>query len=205
TLQIVGWFAMVALNGQVRWQNERYTMPGVAWLLVLAAVGATALLRKEGRPRLVTMAIVGALAAQLVALAVRPSGRDPSFRLSFRVAWWSAFPIGFAAAGALRFRPARVLAVVAALVLAHVHQEHKMRDQRWFFGRASKNIRDQHLTAGRWLAKLAPRRVLVGDAGALMYASDRPGLDIIGLGGLGKLPFARAGVHGLPATLGLLE
>jgi hypothetical protein len=50
-----------------------------------------------------------------------------------------------------------------------------------------------------------PRRVLVGDAGAILYESDRPGLDIIGLGGYHLLPFARAGVHGLPATLELLE
>jgi hypothetical protein len=38
-----------------------------------------------------------------------------------------------------------------------------------------------------------------------MYESDRPGLDIIGLGGYHGLPFARAGVHGLPATLELIE
>src|SRR5262249_19796495 len=81
--QIVGWFATVAMNGQVRWQNERYTMPGIAWLLVLAAIGATALARRANKPRIATMALVGALAAQLVALAVRPSGEDPSFRLNW--------------------------------------------------------------------------------------------------------------------------
>ena len=47
--------------------------------------------------------------------------------------------------------------------------------------------------------------MLVGDAGALMYASDLPGLDIIGLGGYHDLPFARAAVHGLGATLELIE
>ncbi len=200
-LQMVGWFAMVAMNGQVRWQNERYTMPGVAWLILLAAVGATALAQRENRPRVVTMALGGALCAQLVALSVRPSGEDPSFRL----AWILALGAGLAAALVLRYWPARLVAVSAAVVLAYAHQEHKMRDQRWFFGRASRNIRDQHVTAGRWLATQKPRRVLVGDAGALIYASDRLGLDIIGLGGLGKLPFARAGVHGLPATLELME
>ncbi len=53
--------------------------------------------------------------------------------------------------------------------------------------------------------KWKPKRVLVGDAGAILYESDRPGLDIIGLGGYRGLPFARAGVHGLPATLELIE
>src|SRR5262249_1456080 len=48
--QIVGWFATVAMNGQVRWQNERYTMPGVAWLLILAAIGATALVQRANKP-----------------------------------------------------------------------------------------------------------------------------------------------------------
>jgi hypothetical protein len=27
-IQVLGWFALVALNGQVRWQNERYAMSG---------------------------------------------------------------------------------------------------------------------------------------------------------------------------------
>ncbi len=200
-LQLAGWFAMVAMNGQVRWQNERYTMPGVAWLILLAAVGATALAQRANRPRVITMALGGALCAQLVALSVRPGGEDPSWRL----AWTLAFGAGLAAALLLRYWPVRVLAVSAAVVLASTHQEHKMRDQRWFFGRASRNIRDQHVVAGRWLATQKARRILVGDAGALIYASARPGLDIIGLGGLGKLPFARAGVHGLPATLELME
>ena len=80
-----------------------------------------------------------------------------------------------------------------------------MRDQKWFFGRASRNIRDQHVKTGRWLRAVRPHRVLVGDAGALIYASERPGLDIIGLGGYHALPFARAGVQGLTATIELME
>ena len=91
--------------------------------------------------------------------------------------------------------------VVAALLVANDHQVAKMRDQKWFFGRASRNIRDQHIRAGDAArASCKPHRVLVGDAGALVYASDRPGLDIIGLGGYHDLPFARAGVHGLAAS-----
>jgi hypothetical protein len=84
--------------------------------------------------------------------------------------------------------------------------EPKMRSD-WFFGRASRNIRDQHITAGRALREMTPRpkRVLVGDAGALLYASDLPGLDLIGLGGYHDLPFARAGINGLGATLELIE
>ncbi|HQP37855.1 MAG TPA: hypothetical protein PLI95_21885, partial [Polyangiaceae bacterium] len=40
----VSFILMVAMNGQVRWQNERYTMPAVAWLFTAAALGLGAML-----------------------------------------------------------------------------------------------------------------------------------------------------------------
>jgi hypothetical protein len=159
--QIAGWMLVVALNGQVRWQNERYTMPAVAWMLVLVAAG--------------------------LALIVRPGGWGRN-TLAARGLWAARIGLG----GAL-----------AALLW--VHQLPRMRDQIWFFGRASRNIRDQHLVAGAVLKEMRPRRILVGDAGGLLYAADRPGLDIIGLGGYHDLPFARANVHGLGASIELIE
>src|SRR6266511_3163736 len=41
---ILSWLVVVAMNAQVRWQNERYTMPAVAWVLLLAAFGVALLL-----------------------------------------------------------------------------------------------------------------------------------------------------------------
>ncbi len=200
--QIAGWLLVVSFNGQVRWQNERYTMPAVAWLLVAATLGAGALVhRRRGRPSPVLVFFVGALALQAVGVATRPPNTAPELRY----AWSLAACAGGVLAALLYVWPTRVAAVLCALYFAHVHQEPNWRGQRWFFGRASRNIRDQHIVAGRWLAHLKPRRVLVGDAGALLYASDRPGLDIIGLGGFKNLPFARAGLHGLPATIELIE
>jgi hypothetical protein len=160
---ILSWLVVVALNAQVRWQNERYTMPAVAWVLLLAALG--------------------------VALLLEP--RELSRPWSSRGARYGA----------------RALAALVLVALFLVHQEPKMRDQIWFFGRASRNIRDQHVTAGRLLRQMTPRpkRILVGDAGAILYASDLPGLDLIGLGGFHDLPFARASLHGLGATLELIE
>ena len=190
----------MALNGQVRWQNERYTMPAVAWLLVVAALGASALLRRAGRPHVLVAGTVGIIATMAVLAA-----RLPDARPSLPVEAFIALVAGGIVAGVLHFQPPRVLAVLAALGLFHVHQVSKMRDQKWFFGRACRNIRDQHIETGRWLGAVHPRRVLVGDAGALIYASDRPGLDIIGLGGYHALPFARAGVQGLTATIELME
>ncbi|HMI88329.1 MAG TPA: hypothetical protein VK550_29805 [Polyangiaceae bacterium] len=162
---IASWLVVVAANGQVRWQNERYTMPAVAWLLLLAALGV----------------------AQILAPPRSTGTRAPAVVYAIHAA-----------------RAAALLGLIALFV---IHQEPKMRDQIWFFGRASRNIRDQHITAGRVLREMTPRpkRVLMGDAGALLYASDLPGLDLIGLGGYHDLPFARAGIHGLGATLELIE
>lgn len=173
-VQVAGWLALVALNGQVRWQNERYTMAAVAWLLVLAALGISTI-----------------LGAGLPEAEDAPKPASPTWRarlVDLRVQM-----------------PARAFVAIAVIAIFWVHQIPNMRDQIWFFGRASRNIQDQHLVAGQVLAGLKARRVLVGDAGALMYASDRAGLDIIGLGGYHDLPFARAGVHGLGASLELLE
>jgi len=159
--QAVLWVLIVALNGQVRWQNERYTMPALAWMLLSAALGIGAALSHafEGtrRPR-VTRALTSLSVAGLV--------------------------------GVLAFR-----------------QVPKMRDQLWFFGRASRNIHEQHIKVGRRIRRemQSVHRVLVGDAGAIPYASDIPALDIVGLGGYPKLPFARASRWGVAAAIELIQ
>lgn len=161
-LQIVGWMLLVGLNNQLRWHNERYAMPAVAWLVLLAVMG-------------------------LGLVAATPWQRLAGHRLD---------------------RPSFLLRVALAAVLCFSywqHQRPRFRDQVWFFGRASRNILDQHVTAGRLITRMGARRVLVGDAGAIIYASDRPGLDLIGLGGFDALPFARSAVHGLGASLELIE
>jgi len=199
--QVVSWMLVVALNGQVRWQNERYTMPAVAWLLLCAALGACALFRRRARPSIVIGACAAAIAPQLVAIALRPHDTIPEIRFS----WIYAIAIGGAFSVMLRAWVLRAPMVIAMLLVANDHEVLKVRDQTWFFGRACRNILDQHVRAGELLRELHPRRVLVGDAGALVYASDRPGLDIIGLGGYHDLPFARAGVNGLAASIELIE
>ena len=198
--QIAGWALLVALNGQVRWQNERYTMPAVAWLTIAAALGVSALVRRAGRPAIPLAALVGVFVVQAVIAARLPEARPTEF-----VGWAMSAAVGGALVAALWLWPTRVVTVAVALGLFHAHQTSKMRDQKWFFGRACRNIRDQHIKTGRWLEGVGPRRILVGDAGALIYASGRPGLDIIGLGGYHALPFARAGVQGLTATIELME
>jgi hypothetical protein len=154
------WIVVVAFNGQVRWQNERYTMPALAWLLLAAAMGLGALLSlafaRERRPLKVSLAVVTAVVAS----------------------------------GLVYFQAPR------------------FREQVWFFGRASRNILEQHVQAGLILRdefERQPRRVMVGDAGAIPYVSDLPALDIIGLGGFQGLPFARATRAHAAAGIELLE
>ncbi|HEY2518169.1 MAG TPA: hypothetical protein VGI39_45175, partial [Polyangiaceae bacterium] len=216
--QAAAWTALVALNGQVRWQNERYTMPAVAWVLMAAALGTAALVRRSprARPTFLVGALLGACVVQLHGVATRTPGSPPELQY----AWSFALGVAALVALALRFWPLRLVAAAAALVLAHDHQESKMRDQKWFFGRASRNIRDQHVKTGRFLKDaLLPlvlqrdgdwgparaHRVLLGDAGAIPYAADVPALDIIGLGGYHRFPFARAGINGLASTIELME
>jgi len=157
-LSMLTWVSIVALNGQVRWQNERYTMPAVAWLLTSAALG------------------LGAAFAQLERRRVRS------------------------------LIPALCGVLLSGLFLWR--QAPRFREQLWFFGRASRNIYDQHVRAGRKLRdefRPQPTRVLVGDAGAIPYISDLPALDIIGLGGFRGLPFARATRQNVAAGIELIE
>ena len=198
--QVGGWILLVGCIGQVRWQNERYTMPAVAWMLIAAALGAGVLVRRAGRPSPVFVGIAGLLVAEAVI-----SSRLPDARPSLAVGLLGSLGVGSLLAGLFYFRGIRVPVVLAALGLFQVHQTSKMRDQKWFFGRACRNILDQHVETGLWLRQVHPKRILVGDAGALIYSSGRPGLDIIGLGGYHALPFARAGVQGLTATIELME
>jgi hypothetical protein len=168
-LSVLSFIAVVAFNGQVRWQNERYTMPAVAWLLLNAGIGLG----------------VGlcSLSQALRRLRARPRNARAFFR-----------PVP----GALAL----------ALGLFFWNGQAKARaGQAWFFGRASRNIFDQHIHVARQLRHTnpAPERVLVGDAGAIPYVSDLPALDIIGLGGYHDLPFARAARHGVAAALELVE
>lgn len=160
-LQASLWVLVVALNGQVRWQNERYTMPALAWMLLSAALG------------------VGAVLSHDFGASRRSRG----------------------------IRAAAVASVVALVAVLGVGQIPKMRDQIWFFGRASRNILDQHVKTGRRLENSLPppHRILVGDAGAIPYASDIPALDIIGLGGYRDLSFARASRWGVAAAVELIE
>jgi hypothetical protein len=212
TAQIVGWYLVVAANGQVRWQNERYVMPAVAWLMVLATLGVAVLLHGT-KSRKSILIPVGIATIALFGVATRKPMTNPHESLL----WGTVLLVGTGLGIALTVDPLRRAAAVGALLFFSAHQANVYRGQKWFFGRACRNIRDQQTTLGRFLKTevqehpdryglgRGKHRVLVGDAGAILYASEWDGLDIIGLGGYHDLPFARAGANKLPATIELLE
>jgi hypothetical protein len=155
---LLGWAMTVALNGQVRWQNERYSMPALTWLLVAATLGASALVtRGFQRPR-------------------------------------------------HQGRIVPLVATVLGSILFVWQAEPNFRFQAWYFGRGARNIYDQHVTLGRVLRldRSSPT-VLVGDAGAIPYMSEGPTLDLIGLGGYKRMPFARATRSHVGSAVELIE
>lgn len=192
---VLVWVFFVAQNDQIRWQNQRYVMPAAAWFMLLVALGVGALCARA-RP-IVWTSVLLAIGFALVA--------EPLFETPLPTAWivLTAGVVAFVLA--LRFWPARAVAAVGLVALAGFATTPRLREQRWLFGRAARNIRDQQITLGVWIAKQHPRRVLLGDAGAIPYVAKTPALDAIGLGGYKKLPFARAKLQGVGATLELLE
>jgi hypothetical protein len=79
------------------------------------------------------------------------------------------------------------------------------RDQVWFFGRASRNIRDQHLVAGKTIARLKAARVLVGDAGALPSRPTCPGSTSSASAATTTTRSRAPALHGLGASIELIE
>jgi hypothetical protein len=115
-----------------------------------------------------------------------------------------AAAIGLAAigkSGRTRRRLAGALGVFAILAGAP-----KIPGQVRHFRTASANIRDQQIEVGERLARLpAASTVLLGDAGAIPYVSNRAAVDALGLGGYRGMPFVRAAVYGEAATVELIE
>ncbi len=105
-----------------------------------------------------------------------------------------------------RARRLRIFSAAAG-VLAVVLAAPQIAGQADHFRRASRNVHDQQVAVGRLLARDAPASavVLVGDAGAIPYVSQRHAIDALGLGGFHAVPFARAATHGEAATVELLQ
>ncbi len=175
--------------------------------LLLVSLGVIGLLDRRAR-RLAIPLLLGAYAALLL-VALNSTARFQNFRYAAPTLLMllAAAAIG---AGSLAQRRPRALAqplAAALLVLVVIGPRSWFPVQIEHFARASANIAGQQVEVARRLAEREPRprRVLVGDAGAIPYLSGLDAIDGLGLGGYRGLPFARASVHGVPAVVELIE
>ncbi|MCC6525182.1 MAG: hypothetical protein IT373_21190 [Polyangiaceae bacterium] len=111
----------------------------------------------------------------------------------------------FATERAGRRRGPRLLGVAAALALLYSQTLGDLRAAVARYGDASHGLAAGDVALGERLRALKPRLLLVDHPGAVSYATDRPALDLVGLGGRAGLPIARARRHGVGAVLELLE
>lgn len=189
----------------LRVQALESALGGPSYALLLPLLGAIAALDRRAR-RLAVPLLIGAYGSLLL-VSLNATARYQNLRYAAPAL---AMLLVAAALGveALARRGRLAAGVAAALALAAL-----AAPSAWFgrqidhFARSSANIAGQQVEVARRLAARAPRprRVLLGDAGAIPYLSGIPAIDGLGLGGYRGMPFARASVHGVPAVVELIE
>jgi len=168
-------------------------------VVVLAAIGLV-----SRRTRAVASAcLFGALAWTLL---VSWNGNSPhhNFRYYAPAILLVAIGASLGVAAIAQWRKwAGAVAALAAMALGAP----RFPAQTSHFARAVANVRDQQIEVGVRLAAKTPpgSRVLLGDAGAIPFVSNRDAVDALGLGGYKRMPFALAAVHGEAATIELIE
>jgi hypothetical protein len=177
--------------------------PRIAWVVPL--LGLAAALDRRSRRLAVPLLLGAAAAIFLVAFNATARFQNLRYAAPSLLMILAAALLG-AGAVARRGRAGAALAG-AALAVAVLAPAGAFPRQIEHFARASANIAGQQIEVARRLAARSPRprRLLVGDAGAIPYLSGLPAIDGLGLGGYRGLPFARASVHGVPAVVELLE
>ncbi|WP_433935074.1 hypothetical protein AB3662_10560 [Sorangium cellulosum] len=189
----------------LRVQALEGALGGPSFALLLPLLGLVAALDRRSR-RLAVPLLIGAYGSLLL-VALNATARYQNLRYAAPAL---AMLLVAAALGteALARRGRLAAGVAAALALAALAAPSaSFARQIDHFARASANIAGQHVEVARRLGARAPRprRVLLGDAGAIPYLSGLPAIDGLGLGGYRGMPFARASVHGVPAVVELIE
>ncbi|WP_437969911.1 hypothetical protein WMF04_11695 [Sorangium sp. So ce260] len=189
----------------LRVQALESALGGPSFALLLPLLGVIAALDRRSR-RLAVPLLIGAYGSLLL-VALNTTARYQNLRYA---APSVAMLLVAAALGAeaLARRGRLAAGVAAALSFAALAAPSAgFARQIDHFARASANIAGQHVEVARRLGARAPRprRVLLGDAGAIPYLSGIPAIDGLGLGGYRGMPFARASVHGVPAVVELIE
>ena len=184
---------------------ELSEVPMLGWIVPVLALAA--LVPRDRRP--VAAACLGGALAWVLLVSFNNNSPFHNFRyyapalLLLLIAAGSGVA---AIAHSLRTRGGPFLA--GALVTAAViGSAARVPAQVLHFTRAVGNIRDQQIEiAMRLAASMGPSEsVLIGDAGAIAFVSERHALDALGLGGYHRMPFARAAVNGEASTVELIE
>lgn len=199
--------ALEAIKNLAALRSQAFEVPlggaRASWAVPL--LGAAAVIDPRRR-RLALPLLIGA-AASVLLVSLNTTARFQNFRYA-TPALLMLLAAAALGAGSLARRgiPGGALAALglATAILAPARGFPRQIDH---FARSSANIAGQQVVVAELLARETPRprRVLVGDAGAIPYLSGLPALDGLGLGGYHDLPFARASVHGVPAVVELIE
>ena len=182
-------------------QGSAVARPGLVWLLFACALVPLASRR--------TRAIGGALVVSSLLFVLLVSFNGAARYQGFRYYAPAVAMLVLAVAlglGVIARRAGTPTALVLGALLvggAALRADAQVR----FFRDASENVHDQQARVGKMLVALGPpgARVLVGDAGAIPYFSDRGAIDALGLGGFRRMPFTRAALSGEASMLELLQ
>jgi hypothetical protein len=199
--------AVDALKNLAALRSQAFEAPlgGARGWWAVPLLGVAAVL--DGRRRRLALPLLGGAAASVLLVSLNTTARFQNFRYAAPALLMllSAAAVG-AGSLARRGRPGRLAAaILIAIAIAAPARAFPLQVRH--FARSSANIAGQQVLVAALLAASTPRprRVLVGDAGAIPYLSGLPALDGLGLGGYHDLPFARASVHGVPAVVELIE
>ncbi len=195
--------AVVALINLVRLSVEGFELAiGGRWVLVLLLVCAGFGLQQTRDRRLVLPLALGGIASLLLIAFNRTA---PFQNLRYLAPNYLGLLMAAVIGVRSGSRPFGLAVRAAPLGLALALAALTFPKQLRHYALSAKNIHEQQVAVGLRLRELAPRRVFVGDAGAIPYFSGRPSLDGLGLGGFHAMPFAKASVLGEGAVVELIE
>jgi len=177
--------------------------------LALGLAVMAGLLAKRARRKVIALVVGSVTALALVCLNATATYQNFRYAVPSLMMLLAAAAMGIALLPRQRRRSFRWrwLAAAALTAVVVVAAGRRLSSQTEHFAQASLNILEQHGEMARRLRQRRPlpRRILVGDAGAIPYLAELPAIDGLGLGGMRRLPFARASLHGLPAVVELIE
>lgn len=195
--------AVVALINLVRLSVEGFELAiGGRWVLALLLVCTGFGLRQTRDRRLVLPLAIGGVASLLLIAFNRTA---PFQNLRYLAPNYLGLLMAAVIGVRSGSRPFGLAVRAAPLGLALAIAAFTFPKQLRHYALSAKNIHEQQVAVGLRLRELAPRRVFVGDAGAIPYFSGRPSLDGLGLGGFRAMPFAKASVLGEGAVVELIE